>query len=235
MPMYQSSGNASASQAGQQPRRSIYRPRPAPQWAVASSLIGHWTPATQEPPIILYCRVSRRRQRPHLEDQEQRLRNAVGARGEIIAVFTDVANGTDFDRRGLQNAISLAQRTGAIILAEDRTRIIRGSFFTPHNQDDPLMEMELRHLEDMLDGVKVYTLLDPDASSSQVRSSQTKRGVQKPTARKRVRLHRHDPNATSRSIKRYWKASALKARFITLLERTGVPIVDTYPTPEPRS
>lgn len=228
MPVDQFSRNASGSQAGQQPRRFIYRPRPVPQWAVASSLIGHWTPAIQELLIILYCRVSRRSQRDHLRDQERRLRDAVGTSGTIIAVFTDVANGTDYDRPGLRAAISLARRTGAIILGEDRTRIIRGSFYTPRNQDDRLTEAELRHLEDTLDGVQAYTFLDPDASSSEARSSQTKRGVQKPTARKRVRLHRHDPNATFRSRKRYWKPSAVQARFIALLQRTGTPIVDTH-------
>jgi hypothetical protein len=185
--------------------------------------------------IILYCRVSRRSQRPHLEDQERRLRNAVGTSGTIIRVFTDVANGTDYDRTGLWAAIALARRTGAIILAEDRTRIIRGCFYTPGNQDERLMEIELRHLGDVLDGVEAYTLLHPDASASEARSSQTRRGVQKPTARKRVRPHRHDPNATNRSLKRYWNPSAVQARFISLCEDAGVPIVDTHPTPEPRT
>ena len=88
MPFHQSSGRAGGVQAGQRPRRFIYRPRPAPQWAVASSLIGHWPPAIAGPLIILYCRVSHRSQRPHLDDQEQRLREAVGTVGEIIAVFS---------------------------------------------------------------------------------------------------------------------------------------------------
>jgi len=83
---------------------------------VASSVIGQWTPALAGLLIILYCRVSGRSQRSHLKDQERRLRNAVGASGEIIAVFTDVGSGAGFDRRGLQNAIALAQRAGAIIL-----------------------------------------------------------------------------------------------------------------------
>jgi hypothetical protein len=52
--------------------------------------------------------------------------------------------------------------------------------------------------------------------------------VQKPTARKRVRRHRRDPNATNRSLKRYWKPNAVQARFIALFQRTGTPIVDTH-------
>ena len=147
----------------------------------------------------------------------------------------DIANGTDYDRRGLWAAIALARQTRAIIFAEDCTRIIRGSFYTPRNQNNRLTEVELHHLERVLDGIKAYTLLNPDASASEVRSSQTIRGVQKPTARKRVTRHRRDLNATNRSLKRYWKPSALQARYISLCENAGIPIVDTHPTPESRT
>lgn len=120
-------------------------------------------------------------------------------------------------------------------LVRDFTRVLRSQFYTPTNQDDTLTEAEVNDLERFVDGVPLVSLLDPNASASEARSSQTIRGLSNGTTRRRARPNQDHANARLYQQNYRMRPHVLQARFIRLLARRGLSNVHTHPPPVPRT
>lgn len=156
--------------------------------------------------VILCCRVSDFPQnfRGNLDDQKAGLQRAAENHGgNVIAIFLYVGSGCDpgwletlpilEQEAALQNsrpvmvacvpgmkpacAVDLAIENSAVLLAETTCRFIRHrGFHTEYWPDAQAREHELQDLRIVTSGVPLMTLLDPEASPSDVRSLQSKRG-----------------------------------------------------------
>ncbi len=129
-------------------------------------------------PVIPCCRVSKRpqRYRGNLDDQEQGLREFVADfGGVVVGVVRHVGSG--WDGPWLIKAVARARMCGAVLLAESTDRFIRPlDYHSKRNPDAQATEEDLRCLRCWTKGVRLLTVLDPDASPREVRSWQRKRG-----------------------------------------------------------
>jgi len=69
-----------------------------------------------------------------------------------------------------------AEKLGAKLVAEDLTRLIRPACYDKLNQDAQAHDVDLQDMQYHARGVPLITLLDPNASPSECRSHQIKRG-----------------------------------------------------------
>jgi hypothetical protein len=127
--------------------------------------------------LVLCVRVSNRERRRNLVDAEASLRRAVeSAGGIVVGVMPHVGSGTDPFWVGAA-ALMAKRRRATVLLAESTDRFVRNKYY--HSVDFPdvqATEAELKELARCAGGMPLMTLLHPDASPSEVRSYQSKRG-----------------------------------------------------------
>ena len=126
--------------------------------------------------VILHCRVSTDDQRPHLAGQERLLRQLVADRGgRVLLAVHRVGPGSDLAL--LRPALAIARLCNTNILAETLDRLIRPTTFHPYLAPHaPLTRDDLRRLAQVAKGVRLMTIVHPDASPSSAHGFQTKRG-----------------------------------------------------------
>ena len=121
---------------------------------------------------VIYARESTRQQRGNLDHQLGTLYPEVGTRGiEIIGAIGVVESGRTLDRdirRGLYQALEVAEEANAIIVANNLDCILCG----PCGNDPPKPE-DLHALDNHV----IATLVPPDASPAAKRSEETRRGM----------------------------------------------------------
>jgi hypothetical protein len=148
----------------------------------ASDFIAHLPDAvTAGVPVVLYVRVSSRTQgkKRNLFSQLRTSRRQLETLGlKVVAMFRDIASGWQWeDRPGLRNAIQLAKKGGAIVVAESTDRFIRSeAFHTKNNPGAQPTQDEFRRLQRIADGVPLATILHPDTPWAEVRGHQSRRG-----------------------------------------------------------
>lgn len=128
--------------------------------------------------FVIACRVSTHAQSLNLDDQEEFLREEIEDQGGIVIdIAREVAWGGE--PLWLSEAVEIAKKTGATILAESTDRLIRHPSYHPkHNQSLMPRRSKLDKLRRATEGVTLMTVLNPEASSTKQRSHQTKRGQQ---------------------------------------------------------
>lgn len=164
----------------------------------ASLYVHHLEELVKEKPrleVVLVCRVSGREQhrRKHLRDQRASLRRNVEALGaRVVREFSAVASGWDDDWLVVESAAAWARRHGAVLMAESTCRYLRNREYS--STECPWVLPTRDEWEKFLAitrGVKLATLLHPDAHWKDVRSYQSKRGmIEKESKRGRPRKRR---------------------------------------------
>ena len=147
--------------------------------------------------VLILCRVSNRQRKEHLKGQEESLRRLVESKGGIVVgVYPHRGSGfdryVDFDSDSdfgpdwfgesdwLREATALAiHRDAKYLLAETTCRFVRHpEYHSELNPDAQARTRDLVALRSRIYGVIPMTQLHPDASPREVRSCQTKRGMQ---------------------------------------------------------
>jgi Putative ATPase subunit of terminase (gpP-like) len=139
-------------------------------------------------PTIVVARETTRERKANLNDQEKNLRRRVTTRsarvvdtigyiGSAKKPWIDQAIWDCFHKREV-NPLALAKKLGARLVFEDLSRVIRHPAFDAGSNVDveptPKQIDELRH---SLRGVRLMLDLPADATQSQIRSYQRKRGI----------------------------------------------------------
>ena len=150
------------------------------QRGTASDYIAPFSALVPGDRVIIICRVSTRTQgkNGNLVDQKRFLRRELENLGcKIIGVVAYSESG--FDPYWLGQAVRQAKASNAKLVAETTDRFIRHPLYhSKRNPDAQARETDLGNLEDATDGVPLVTFLHPDASPTDVRSHQRKRGQQ---------------------------------------------------------
>jgi DNA invertase Pin-like site-specific DNA recombinase len=134
--------------------------------------------------VILYMRESTRAQRVYhnLENRRKLLRRTLKRLGiDVICSYCEVVTGKQLhDRPVLRHALGHARlvkssnpQTIVAVVTDARNRFIRGEQYKGDPGTDPPSSRQLRWLEELADGVPLLTVLDPDASFSEVRRYET--------------------------------------------------------------
>ena len=128
--------------------------------------------------VVLCCRVSGYAQNcnGNLADQETNLKRKMDQLGANI-VDSVSHTGSGFDPAWLERAATLAEKHGAALVAETSDRFIRHPLY--HSNDHPKLQARNTDLEDLRSctyGIPLVTDLPPDASPSDVRGYQRRRG-----------------------------------------------------------
>ena len=130
--------------------------------------------------VVIYCRVSASAQerKKNLSNQVKNLKRELEQLGFIIIrTFREVGAGWQEYRDGLLLAAEIARENNAVIVAESATRFIRSrDFNSKTNWKVKPTKAEYRRLQRETQGVKLATLVDPDAIPQKIRSYETKRG-----------------------------------------------------------
>ena len=130
--------------------------------------------------VVTYCRVSSCAQENsnNHSDQEENLKPELEQLGfTVIESFQEVGSGWREGREALMDAARHALDNDAIVVAESVTRFIRNRHYNSKtNWKVTPNKAEYRRLQLDTQGVKLVTLLDPDASAEEIRSNETKRG-----------------------------------------------------------
>ncbi len=130
--------------------------------------------------VVLVLRVSSCSQErtKNLDDQERRLRLAVKrAGGTVVEVKKKTTSGYNFDQ-WLYLASFKAQQVGAILLGESTSRFVRNyNYHSTLRPEQGPSVVDLENLRFETRGLRLMTLVDPDADFRQERSEQTKRGL----------------------------------------------------------
>jgi hypothetical protein len=127
--------------------------------------------------VFLIERVSGCERKRNLKDQDANLRSAIKPVGaKVVGRFAIQVSGTD--PFWLWKAAQQAKRVGAtVLLAETTDRFIRHpSFHSVLRPNYQATDEQLKELVEATQGMRLITHLDPDASPSEVRSYQRKRG-----------------------------------------------------------
>lgn len=127
--------------------------------------------------VILACRVSGyvQARKKNLADQEANLRKKAKRLGAIVAgIKRHVGSGYDPD--WLSDAAIEARRLDAKIFAETTDRLIRSPIYSKDRQHLQARDADLQAMRDCTEGIILVTDEDPDASPSESRSRQCKRG-----------------------------------------------------------
>ena len=129
-------------------------------------------------PVIICPRVSRCAQgrNGNLANQEANLRaEAKRLRAKVVGVEACV--GDAYDPTWLSWALALAEQKAAKLLFESTDRIIRTpAFHSSRSPNSQPTELDFKMLRQYADSVTLATVLHPDATPSEVRSYQRKRG-----------------------------------------------------------
>lgn len=124
------------------------------------------------------CRVSSETQaeRLCLLDQERNIIEAMERFGQTATKsFCRTIKGDDLS--WLEEPVKYAKEIGnGAIVFDDMTRSIRPAEFYRGNRNASLTPQELEKLDKILKGFPAFSVLHPDANSSEIRSHQTKRG-----------------------------------------------------------
>ena len=151
--------------------------------------------------VVLRCRVSScvQAHKKNLDDSEAHLRKRAEQLGAIVVyVYQHVGSG--WDTSSLDTAAEKARLYGAKIFAESTDRLIRNPLYSKYRQDLQAQETDLQKLQRCTEGIVLVTDIHPDASPSEVRSYQRKRGQ----AAKGNRGGR-----PTKQLRRSWKARRL--------------------------
>lgn len=167
-------------------RRRVASGRPSSTIARPSDFIWSFAFLAAQTPgikVVIYARVSGRAQRTRsLQRQIDYARRVVeAAGGEVVSVFSEVASGWVADPKGrpqLEGAARLAAASGAVIVATTVSRFVRSADFdTRTNQDAVPTDYEMLSIMRLVGGkVDLATILNPDATPSEVRAFESNRG-----------------------------------------------------------
>ena len=171
--------------------------------------------------VVIYCRVSGNVQErsQNLSNQGENLKNELKQRGFVVLeIISEVASGWKEDRDGLLLAAEYALANNAVLVAESVTRFIRSKDFNNQiNWKVPPTVAEYRRLQRDTQGVKLATLVAPDATPEEIRSYETKRGKTgkgKPGGRPKKQAGRGDPERKEMMLPKVkwmlWLGSSLK-------------------------
>lgn len=128
--------------------------------------------------VVLACRVSNRQRKSHLKDQEANLRRAVEAAGGTVVAVHAVAE-SGFYPSWVCRAVRLAKELDAVVVAETTDRLVRHPAY--HSSDYPDAQARNSDLDDLgyfIEGVRVMTHLQPNASPAEARAYHIRRGQQ---------------------------------------------------------
>lgn len=126
--------------------------------------------------VVLFSRVSTNRQKRtgQLGRQVAYLRHYAEIAGlTVVAVVSVVAPG--WHRRRFGRAGYIARRHGATILAHTTDRFIRDCSWWPKQKARPT-QRDLHRMAKLLDGIRLATVVHPDADAKTIRSAHTVRG-----------------------------------------------------------
>lgn len=146
----------------------------------ASAYINHLSSEKRGQIYVRCPRGSTRAQKPHLQDQFTKLEIEVLKRGGVVATpphlpIGHIGHGSN--PKWLTPYAKFAKKHGYCLLAESTDRFIRSPDYHPHkNPHAQPTERDYRRLRQATLGIKLVTLLHPDASYRQVRRYQTRRG-----------------------------------------------------------
>lgn len=188
------------------------------------------------PAVVLYCRVSGRKQ--DLDSQLKGSRHFVADRGIRVArSHGETAKGRFLDpqeRPALHAALSDARRRGVPLVVPCSSRIVRNSDYDAYRQPDlkPTVA-EFEQFAKLADGITVLTLSDPDASCPddeaflrKLTADATGRPVGRP--RKRAPGFRKDRRDRLRARVRALRRQGLSLRKIAdVLTREGFRVTHT--------
>jgi hypothetical protein len=106
-----------------------------------------------------------------MDDLEQK----VIRRGyEVVGKYDHIGPG--WDHEALYPAVRAAKEAGAMLVAADVSRFVRPLGYNGSNESAVLQRYDLVELARVTRGVRLYTVMDPDATPGEVRSQQTMRG-----------------------------------------------------------
>ena len=172
----------------------------ADKTGIASHYMSHAKNLKSGQLVVAYCRVSASDQErsKNLEDQDENLKREIEGLGfVIIDRIQEVSSGWQEYRDGLLLAAEIARENNAVIVAESATRFIRSwDFNSKTNWKVKPTKAEYRRLQRDTQGVKLATLVAPDATPEKIRSYETKRGKRakgKPGGRPKKQAGRGDP------------------------------------------
>jgi len=130
-------------------------------------------------PVVLWCRESGdwQRARKNLDNQIADLHEKVEPR-PVLEVFTFIGRATDPETlRELDKAIAFCRKHEVPLVVDEVSRLIRHEHYNPKTNHE--VQPTLEQMEDMarrLRGVRVFSVLPPDADSGEQRSVQIIRG-----------------------------------------------------------
>ena len=152
----------------------------ADKTGIASDYISDNRSLKRRQRVVIYCRVSGHVQErsQNLSDQGENLKNELKQRGFVVLeIISEVASGWKEDRDGLLRAVEIAHENDAVVVAESVTRFIRSRDYNSKTNRNALPTVaEYRRLQRDTQGVKLATLVAPDATPEEIRSYETKRG-----------------------------------------------------------
>lgn len=127
----------------------------------------------------LYLRKSNSVRTDNLAEQTAKgLHDLIGPRIHVVGVTACVETSRiDGYRPGLEEAIRGATEAGAILVAADRSRLLRHHGYDGTHQTERPRWYEYQSFRNMLRDVVAATILHPDSLPGDNRSSQTRRGM----------------------------------------------------------
>ncbi len=193
----------------------------ADKTGIASHYMSHAKNLKSGQLVVIYCRVSASDQerKKNLNEQVNNLIREVEQLGFIIIrTFREVGAGWQEYRDVLMFAAEYALANNAVLVAESVTRFIRSKDFNSQiNWKVPPTVAEYRRLQRDTQGVKLATLVAPDATPEEIRSYETKRGKKgkgKPGGRPKKQAGRGDPERKEMMLPKVkwmlWTGGSLK-------------------------
>jgi DNA invertase Pin-like site-specific DNA recombinase len=136
----------------------------------------------ENPKVVVYYRASGRAQKNSgkFAWQKQLTESYLPENGyEIVGTFEIVICGRHFRyRSALRQAVALARKTGAIVVAATRDRFVRAVGYNGTHQSDRPTLRQYEELCELADGVTLATIIPPETSPEAVRSIQVNGGHQ---------------------------------------------------------
>ena len=138
--------------------------------------------------ILVSSRVSERKQKAHLEQQMQELREIVKKVGDIpVPGVCHIGPGHDLEWHR-ENA-ELAKLVGATaVVMCDTSRYVRPDAYSKMNQGVIPTKEQLLNLKAIYGGCKLYTLDSPLHTNGEIRSHQVRRGIKMSKKNSRRRM-----------------------------------------------
>jgi DNA invertase Pin-like site-specific DNA recombinase len=179
--------------------------------------------------VVLYCRVSgdEQERNGNLARQVADMQAEARARGlNVVDVSAGVWPAWDEDR--LFDAVCLASRHGAVLLAHTADRFVRNKAFWKSKQRVRPVGHDIARLRCISDGVALYTLMDPDAPPAVIGSAQKRRG-------QRTSGHRGGRPVAKRPGYKKRRREELRPRVVELLRQKVTVRAVAHATNVPRS